>query len=166
MNIRISFDLELLIVFAVLVFISNPVLSQSPNVQKCLDIDDPSKRLDCYDKLFQSAEATNTSNISNKVDKVDKAEKIEEAKNSNDYGLDKPKEQLSITSKIISVKKRGSFKIYIVLENGQTWRSVKDIYDRNPVKQGETITISEGFLSGHIMRVEGNKVSLRVRRVK
>ena len=163
MNIRISFNLELLIVFAVLVFISNPVLSQSPNVQKCLDIDDPSKRLDCYDKLFQSSEATNTSNISNKVDK---AEKIEEAKNSNDYGLDKPKEQLSITSKIISVKKRGSFKIYIVLENGQTWRSVKDIYDRIPVKQGETITISEGFLSGHIMRVEGNKVSLRVRRVK
>jgi hypothetical protein len=163
MNIRISFNLELLIVFAVLVFISNPVLSQSPNVQKCLDINDPSQRLDCYDKLFQSAEAINTSNISNKVDK---AEKIEEAKNSNDYGLDKPKEQLSITSKIISVKKQGSFKIYIVLENGQTWRSVKDIYDRNPVKQGETIKISEGFLSGHIMRVEGSKVSLRVRRVK
>ena len=163
MNIRISFNLELLIAFVVLVFISNPVLSQSPNVQKCLDINDPSKRLDCYDNLFQSAEVNNTSNISNKVDK---AEKIEEAKNSNDYGLDKPKEQLSITSKIISVKKRGSFKIYIVLENGQTWRSVKDIYDRNPVKQGEAITISEGFLSGHIMRVEGNKVSLRVRRVK
>ena len=163
MNIRISFNLELLIVFAVLIFISNPVLSQSPNVQKCLDINDPSKRLDCYDKLFQSAEATNTSNISNKVDK---AVNIEEAKNSEDYGLDKPKGQLSIASKIISVKKRGSFKIYIVLENGQTWRSVKDIYDRNPVKQGEAITISEGFLSGHIMRVEGNKVSLRVRRVK
>ena len=163
MNIRISFNLELLIVFAVLVFISNPVLSQSPNVQKCLDINDPSQRLDCYDKLFQSAEVTNTSNISNKVDK---AEKIGEAKNSNDYGLDKPKEQLSIISKIISVKKRGSFKIYIVLENGQTWRSIKDIYDRIPVKQGETITISEGFLSGHIMRVEGSKVSLRVRRVK
>ena len=163
MNIRISFNLELLIVFAVLVSISNPVLSQSPNVQKCLDINDPSKRLDCYDKLFQSAEVTNTSNISNKVDK---AVNIEEAKNSEDYGLDKPKGQLSIASKIISVKKRGSFKIYIVLENGQTWRSVKDIYDRNPVKQGETITISEGFLSGHIMRVEGSKVSLRVRRVK
>ena len=163
MNIRISFNLELLIVFAVLVFISNPVLSQSPDVQKCIDINDPSKRLDCYDKLFQSAEATNTSNISNKVDK---AVNIEEAKNSEDYGLDKPKGQLSIASKIISVKKRGSFKIYIVLENGQTWRSVKDIYDRIPVKQGETIIISDGFLSGHIMRVEGKKVSLRVRRIK
>ena len=163
MNIRISFNLELLIVFAVLVFISNPVLSQSPDVQKCIDINDPSKRLDCYDKLFQSAEATNTSNISNKVDK---AVNIEEAKNSEDYGLDKPKGQLSITSKIISVKKRGSFKIYIVLENGQTWRSVKDIYDRIPIKQGEAIIISDGFLSGHIMRVEGKKVSLRVRRIK
>jgi hypothetical protein len=163
MNIRISFNLELLIVFAVLVFISNPVLSQSPDVQKCIDINDPSKRLDCYDKLFQSAEATNTSNISNKVDK---AVNIEEAKNSEDYGLDKPKGQLSIASKIISVKKRGSFKIYIVLENGQTWRSVKDIYDRIPIKQGEAIIISDGFLSGHIMRVEGKKVSLRVRRIK
>ena len=97
MNIRISFNLELLIVFAVLVFISNPVLSQSLNVQKCLDINDPSKRLDCYDNLFQSAEANNTSNISNKVDK---AEKIEEAKNSNDYGLDKPKD-IPITIKYI-----------------------------------------------------------------
>ena len=163
MNIRISFNLELLIVFAVLVFISNPVLSQSPDVQKCIDINDPSKRLDCYDKLFQSAEATNTSNISNKVDK---AVNIEEAKNSEDYGLDKPKGQLSIASKIISVKKRGSFKIYIVLENGQTWRSVKDIYDRIPIKQGEAIIISDGFLSGHILRVEGKKVSLRVRRIK
>ena len=163
MNIRISFNLELLIVFAVLVFISNPVLSQSPDVQKCIDINDPSKRLDCYDKLFQSAEATNTSNISNKVDK---AVNSEEAKNSEDYGLDKPKGQLSIASKIISVKKRGSFKIYIVLENGQTWRSVKDIYDRIPIKQGEAIIISDGFLSGHIMRVEGKKVSLRVRRIK
>ena len=163
MNIRISFNLELLIVFAVLVFISNPVLSQSPDVQKCIDINDPSKRLDCYDKLFQSAETTNTSNISNKVDK---AVNIEEAKNSEDYGLDKPKGQLSIASKIISVKKRGSFKIYIVLENGQTWRSVKDIYDRIPIKQGEAIIISDGFLSGHIMRVEGKKVSLRVRRIK
>ena len=163
MNIRISFNLELLIVFAVLVSISNPVLSQSPNVQKCLDINDPSQRLDCYDKLFQSAEATNTSNISNKVDK---AVNIEEAKNSEDYGLDKPKGQLSIASKIISVKKRGSFKIYIVLENGQTWRSVKDIYDRIPIKPGEAIIISNGFLSGHIMRVEGKKVSLRVRRIK
>ena len=110
MNIRISFNLELLIVFVVLVFISNPVLSQSPNVQKCLGVNDPSKRLDCYDKLFQSAEANNTSNISNKVDK---AEKMEEAKNSNDYGLDKPKEQLSITSKIISVKKKIFMYLYM-----------------------------------------------------
>ena len=164
MNTRISFNLKLLIVFAVLVFfISNPALAQSANIQKCIEINDSSKRLGCYDTLFQNTEETDTSNISNKVDK---AEKIEEAKNSNDYGLDKPKEQLSITSKIISVKKRGSFKIYIALENGQTWRSVKDIYDRNPVKQGEAITISEGFLSGHIMRVEGNKVSLRVRRIE
>ena len=164
MNTRISFNLKLLIVFAILVFfISNPALAQSANVQKCIKINDSSKRLDCYDDLFQNAEEKDTSNIAPKIDKV---ENIEEAENSNDYGLDRPKEVLSLTSKIISVKKRGSFKIYIALENGQTWRSVKDIYDRIPVKQGETIIISDGFLSGHIMRVEGKKVSLRVRRIE
>ena len=163
MNIRISLNLELLIMFAVLLFISNAVLAQGPNVQKCIDINNSSNRLHCYDNLFQNAEEAETSNI---APKIDKAQNIEESKNSEDYGLDKPKEQLSITSKIISVKKRGGFKIYIALENGQTWRSVKDIYDRIPVKQGETITISDGFLSGHIMRVEGKKVSLRVRRIK
>ena len=164
MNTRISFNLKLLIVFAVLVFfISNPALAQSANIQKCIEINDSSKRLNCYDTLFQNTEETDTSNI---APKIDKAENIEEAKNSEDYGLDKPKGQLSIASKIISVKKRGSFKIYIVLENGQTWRSVKDIYDRIPIKQGEAIIISDGFLSGHIMRVEGKKVSLRVRRIE
>ena len=163
MKIRVGFNAGLQVSCLALIFISHAVLSSSIDVQKCIDIDDSSKRLNWFDSLFQTANENDTPNIALNIDKV---EKIEEVTNSNDYGLNKPKEQSSITSEIISVKKRGSFKIYIVLENGQTWRSVKDIYDRNPVKQGEAITISEGFLSGHILRVEGNKVSLRVRRVQ
>jgi hypothetical protein len=64
------------------------------------------------------------------------------------------------------VNKRGNYKIYITLDNDQTWRSVKDIYDRTPVKKGQTISISEGFMSGYVMKVQGKKTSLRVRRVK
>ena len=86
--------------------------------------------------------------------------------NNNDYGLEKPKDDLSITAKIINVNKRGSYKIYITLDNKQTWRSVKDIYDRIPVNEGQTVSISKGFISGYVMKVEGKKVSLRVRRVK
>ena len=163
MKIRVGSNAGLQVSCLALIFISHTVLSSSLDVQKCIDIDDSSKRLNCFDSLFQSANENDTPNIALNIDKV---EKIEEVTNSNAYGLNKPKEQSSITSEIISVKKRGSFKIYISLKNGQTWRSVKDIYDRIPVKQGETITISDGFLSGHIMRVEGKKVSLRVRRIK
>ena len=72
----------------------------------------------------------------------------------------------SITAKIVNVNKRGNYKIYITLDNDQTWRSVKDIYDRTPVKKGQTVSISEGFMSGYVMKVQGKKTSLRVRRVK
>ncbi len=91
--------------------------------------------------------------------------KIDEQK-KKDYGLAKPKEDFSITSKIANVNKRGNYKIYITLENDQVWRSVKDIYDRTPVSKGQKVTISEGFMSGYVMKVEGKKTSLRVRRVK
>ena len=83
-----------------------------------------------------------------------------------DYGFAKPKDDFSITSKIVNVNKRGNYKIYITLKNDQIWRSVKDIYDRNPVSSGQTVTISEGFMSGYVMKVEGKKTNLRVRRVK
>ena len=80
--------------------------------------------------------------------------------------MEKPKDDLSITAKIINVNKSGNYKIYITLDNKQTWRSVKDIYDRIPVNEGQTVSISKGFISGYVMKVEGKKVSLRVRRVK
>ena len=83
-----------------------------------------------------------------------------------DYGLKKPKDDFSITAKILNVNKRGNYKIYITLDNDQVWRSVKDIYDRIPVSNGQTVTISEGFMSGYVMKVAGKKTSLRVRRVK
>ena len=91
--------------------------------------------------------------------------KIDEQK-EKDYGLEKPKEDFSITAKIVNVSKRGNYKIYINLDNNQTWRSVKDFYDRAPVSKGQTVSISEGFISGYVMKVEGKKTSLRVRRVK
>ncbi len=87
-------------------------------------------------------------------------------KKKKDYGLEKPKDDLSVTAKILNVNKRGNYKIYITLDNDQVWRSVKDIYDRAPVSNGQTVTISEGFISGYVMKVAGKKTSLRVKRVK
>ena len=83
-----------------------------------------------------------------------------------DFGMEKPKEYKSITAKILDVNKRGNYKIYISLDNDQVWRSVESVYDRAPVRKGQTVTISEAYVSGYIMKVEGKKVSLRVRRAK
>ena len=90
----------------------------------------------------------------------------EEKYNKNDFGLEVPQDDPSIRAKIVSVKKKGNYKIYITLDNQQVWRSVKDFYDRTPLKKDQTVFISKGFLSGYVMKVEGKKVSLRVRRVQ
>ena len=145
-----------------LFFLSMPAFSYNSDAQKCADITDSSARLSCYDALFQENRTIKeTKSISEKTAVI----KIDEQK-KKDYGLAKPKDDFSITLKIVNVNKRGNYKIYITLENDQIWRSVKDIYDRNPVSSGQTITISEGFMSGYVMKVEGKKTSLRVRRVK
>jgi hypothetical protein len=145
-----------------LFFLSMPAFSYNLDPQKCADITDPTARLSCYDSLFQENTVTKEAKITPKKTKVIKTDE----QKAKDYGLAKPKEDFSITAKIVSVNKRGNYKIYITLDNDQTWRSVKDIYDRTPVKKGQTISISEGFMSGYVMKVQGKKTSLRVRRVK
>ena len=145
-----------------LFFFSIPAFSHNSNIQKCMDIADPSARLNCYDTLFQeskSIQETITTPKKMEVVKIDEQKK-------KDYGLKKPKDDFSITAKILNVNKRGNYKIYITLDNDQVWRSVKDIYDQIPVSNGQTVTISEGFMSGYVMKVSGKKTSLRVRRVK
>ena len=145
-----------------LFFISMSAFSFNPEAQKCIDVDDPSARLSCYDALFQENKSIKeVTRIPEKTEVIT----IDEKK-TKDYGLEKPKENFSITAKIVNVKKRGNYKIYITLDNDQIWRSVKDIYDRTPVNKGQTVSISEGFMSGYVMKVQGKKTSLRVRRVK
>ena len=144
------------------IFISLPAISNEAALQKCIDTDDSSERLSCYDELFKENRSMQQALAIPKKQEVTKTAE----KDIEDYGLAKQKNDFSITAKIVKVNKRGNYKIYIILDNNQTWRSVKDIYDRIPVNNGQTVSISEGFLGGHVMKVEGKKVSLRVRRVK
>ena len=145
-----------------LFLISLPATSNDSALQKCIDTDDSSERLSCFDEFFKENKTMQQALAIPKKQEVTKTAE----KNIKDYGLPKPKEDFSIKAKIVKVNKRGNYKIYIILDNNQTWRSVKDIYDRIPVNNGQTVSISEGFLGGHVMKVEGKKVSLRVRRVK
>ena len=145
-----------------LILFSIPAFSYNSDIQKCIDIADPSARLNCYDALFQENKSIKETLA---IPQKTKVVKIDEQK-KKDYGLEKPKDDFSITAKILNVNKRGNYKIYITLDNGQVWRSVKDIYDRDPVSKGQKVSISEGFMSGYVMKVDGKKTSLRVRRVK
>jgi hypothetical protein len=148
-----------------LIFISQAVFSNSQDVQSCLAINDSDKRLVCYDSLFTRSHEVDSQNIVLKIDKLEKIEKAQESISEPESELERLKESLLITSEIISASKRGGYKIYIVLKNGQTWRTVQDIYDRIPVSKGQTVSISEGFFSGHVMKVEGKKVKLRVKKI-
>ena len=114
-----------------LILFSIPAFSSNSDIQKCIDIADPSSRLNCYDALFQENKSIKETLA---IPQKTKVVKIDEQK-KKDYGLEKPKDDFSITAKILNVNKRGNYKIYITLDNGQVWRSVKDIYDRDPSKQ-------------------------------
>ena len=146
--------------FAGLFFLSINAFSYDSDIQNCIDISDPSSRLSCYDAIFQKNKS-----IEEAVITLKKIEAIKTDDQQNkDFGMEKPKEYTSITAKILDVNKRGNYKIYITLDNDQVWRSVESIYDRVSVRKGQTVTISEAYISGYIMKVEGKKVSLRVRR--
>ena len=67
---------------------------------------------------------------------------------------------------IVNVKKVGNYKIDITLDNGQVWRSVESIYRRLPVKKSQKVTISKAVFSGHILKVSGKKVAIRVRKIR
>jgi len=146
--------------FAGLFFLSINTFSYDSDIQNCIDISDPSTRLSCYDAIFQKNKSIEEVVITPK--KIE-AIKTDDQQNK-DFGMEKPKEYTSITAKILDVNKRGNYKIYITLDNDQVWRSVESIYDRVSVRKGQTVTISEAYISGYIMKVEGKKVSLRVRR--
>lgn len=145
-----------------LFFLCMPAFSYNSDAKICSDIEDPSARLSCYDDLFKESKSIDEVNIIPKKIAITKTDDQEK----KDFGLEKPNDEFSITSKIVNVNKRGNYKIYITLENDQIWRSVKDIYDRALVSKGQTVIISQGFISGYVMKVEGKKTSLRVRRVK
>ena len=67
---------------------------------------------------------------------------------------------------IVNVKKVGNYKIDITLDNGQVWRSVESIYKKLPVKKSQKVTISKAVFSGHILKVSGKKVAMRVRKIR
>tara|TARA_B100000579_G_scaffold307360_1_gene257156 strand:- start:2770 stop:3249 length:480 start_codon:yes stop_codon:yes gene_type:complete len=140
-------------------------------IEKCIQIEEDSKRLDCYDSFFLNKD--NNLVINNDImTEEEKSEEItvQEYEEKN-FGLPaklrqkEQAEELKIVSKIESVSQRLNLQLIIILENGQIWQSVEKIRDIR-LRDGYEIEITEGFISGYTLRVPGKKIKLRVRRQK
>jgi hypothetical protein len=158
----------------ILIGFGSAIYSENSTIEDCIKIEDNEKRLACFDLVTQAA-VENIKNIKNikkpevaipiKTQRKTIAQKLKDQ--VKDFGLIKKqkKEVLEITSTITRLKLQNNYNLLVVLENGQTWRSVEKIR-RVRLKEGQTVKISEGFVSGYSLKVVDKKIAIRVKRIK
>ena len=152
----------------ILIGFGSAIYSENSTIEDCIKIEENEKRLACFDLVTQAA----VENIKKpevaipiKTQRKTIAQKLKDQ--VKDFGLTKKqkKEVLEITSKISRLKLLNSYNLLVVLENGQTWRSVEKIR-RVRMKEGQTVKISEGLVSGYSLKVVDKKIAIRVKRIK
>jgi len=152
----------------ILIGLGSAIYSENSTIEDCIKIEENEKRLVCFDLVTQAA----VENIKKpevaipiKTQRKTIAQKLKDQ--VKDFGLTKKqkKEVLEITSKISRLKLLNSYNLLVVLENGQTWRSVEKIR-RVRMKEGQTVKISEGLVSGYSLKVVDKKIAIRVKRIK
>lgn len=152
----------------ILIGFGSAIYSENSTIEDCIKIEENEKRLACFDLVTQAA----VENIEKlevaipiKTQRKTIAQKLKDQ--VKDFGLTKKqkKEVLEITSTITRLKLQNNYNLLVVLENGQTWRSVEKIR-RVRLKEGQTVKISEGFVSGYSLKVVDKKIAIRVKRIK
>ena len=140
--------------------------------KECASITDINKRLSCYDSIFTKQKIEDPKLIASKKkqeEKVVSQDKEIKKEKERRFGLPKrqviQEEKVAIRNKIVNVKKLADLRLDITLENGQKWRSVEKIRQIR-LKENQKVIISEGFISGYVLKVNDKKISLRVRRIK
>lgn len=152
----------------ILIGFGSAIYSENSTIEDCIKIEENEKRLACFDLVTEAANKINEEPEAAKISKSQRktiAQKVkEQVKN---FGLTKKekKEVLEITSKITRLKLQNNYNLLVVLDNGQTWRSVEKIR-RVRLKEGQTVKISEGFVSGYSLKVVDKKIAIRVKRIK
>ncbi len=169
--------------YLLLVFLlsSSLLFSNEKDVMNCLDIEDPTLRLNCYDSIFKNdktiedpvliepiIDETKTKTKTKTKTEI-QVQEVEQTKKERRFGLpvrvDKSNDDFQIKDTISKVSQLASLKVDFTLENGQKWRSVEKIR-RVRIKPGQEITVSEGFVSGYVLKVVDKKISIRVKRIK
>jgi len=159
-----------------LLLVSSFIFSSEEEAKECAEIEDTTQRLSCYDSLFAPQQIEDTKIVVTQkkqeveIAKPDKEIK-KEAKKERErrFGLpkrlEKEEDKVEIKDKILEVKKLADLRLDVTLENGQKWRSVEKIRQVR-LKANQKVIISEGFISGYVLKVVDKKISIRVRRIK
>ena len=159
-----------------LLLVSPFISSSEEEAKECADIEDTTQRLSCYDSLFAPQQI-----VDSKIVVTQKKQEVEIAKPDKEikeevkkererrFGLpkrlEKEEDKVEIKDKISEVKKLADLRLDVILENGQKWRSVEKIRQVR-LKANQKVVISEGFISGYVLKVVDKKISIRVRRIK
>ena len=152
----------------ILIGFGSAIYSENSTIEDCIKIEENEKRLACFDLVTEAANKITEEPEAPKVSKSQRKTIAQRVKDQvKDFGLTKKekKEVLEITSKITRLKLQNNYNLLVVLDNGQTWRSVEKIR-RVRLKEGQTVTISEGFVSGYSLKVVEKKIAIRVKRIK
>ena len=152
----------------ILIGFGSAIYSENSTIEDCIKIEENEKRLACFDLVTESANKITEEPQAAKVSKSQRKTIAQRVKDQvKDFGLTKKekKEVLEITSKITRLKLQNNYNLLVVLDNGQTWRSVEKIR-RVRLKEGQTVKISEGFVSGYSLKVVDKKIAIRVKRIK
>ena len=159
-----------------LLLVSSFISSSEEEAKECADIEDTTQRLSCYDSLFSPQQIEDPKLvITQKKQEVEIAKPDKEIKKEvkkereRRFGLpkrlEKEEDKVEIKDKILEIKNLADLRLDITLENGQKWRSVEKIRQVR-LKTNQKVIISEGFISGYILKVVDKKISIRVRRIK
>jgi len=142
----------------------------------CPQISNDKKRLACYDSIFmekpEEPGIERSIQIDKPLPKISKKDSPPQVKAREEFGLPKKlmedSKKISLKARITSVKQLSNKKVNIQLDNGQTWRTVETLNrgEFSKLKGSNEVEINEALISGFVLKVEGKKLSIRVRRIK
>lgn len=122
----------------------------------CASIDDPSERLDCYDRKHSGQGGQTAREDAQASPDADSSQR------QSGGGLFDSKEKVEFTALVQELRKRDKQKMVFLLDNGQMW--IQSSPRNLPFKKGDKVTIKSGLIGGYILRNERG-VSTRVSRI-
>ena len=149
--------------FLLFVSVSSLVIGANDrSYENCKRITDDMDRLSCYDNLYKAANENNL-----KTQKTIQTQSRQASPQEN-FGLKEKRDseaQQGVRAAIKSISLLNNGRVSISLDNGQTWRS-NDDPGRLRLKPLTKVTITESRIGGFVLKAEGQKGFVRVKRVK